>query len=471
MKHDRTSAGWTSKAQGVPRYRSFAMAAVAIGAGGAAMLAAVWSASGFDSFGKTPVHRDITITAAATNQNWNAAARDLLAAGVAKVDWDESQLTRNGWVPNNAYRAGHHFDRTPGVTDANAFRDGRTYVEEEYLFAVIFASANNAADSRVHVAKGFHALEDFFSHSNFVDLAAADQATVLRAIWDDTVAPPAGLRLTGYNPNPTVADPDPGLPPGDTYAHKTFCKDNPRGNAESQLLIGGQTKHALARAAATTAATDFLQRMRNELTAAEWNGVRVALATDPDPSDAAYAWVAVQPYNNAGFTVSSHGTTVVFAPGAIGEDVRAGVLAPTINFFWDDEQLDASDGARMSLFREIRPLGTAFPSPATAQVQFTPSEVQGLAPATLRVYFADSIADDWTPVSGSIVNYQSGTAFFAAVQGGVYAIGGQPVAQTPIPTIGQWGLIVSGAVLMLGGSAVLIRRAGWRVDPRSFIFR
>jgi hypothetical protein len=170
------------------------------------------------------------------------------------------------FLPPNpkTYRANHHFDRGPGTSHAAAFAAGVAYVRERRARAIDASRGIGRAAALKTIAQALHALEDFFSHSNFVDLPPDEQAACVEALRGGGRTAPTSLKITSYFPlarNPEKPE-DPLR-----YTHGTRSKDAGRKNADAAGRPAGsdRTRFALARAAATAAATEFLLGVRDSI--------------------------------------------------------------------------------------------------------------------------------------------------------------------------------------------------------------
>jgi len=156
-----------------------------------------------------------------------------IARMVRAVDWDETSVTGGRLRPNALYRSAHHCDRGRVLTHEQAFRNGVARVrEQEDVFLQAFKSNE---DEKAHRALGalLHALQDFFSHSNFVDLEPSEQGSALRLLGGDPLTSyPPGLKITAYFPESG----EPGEPGDDAldFVHDLNCKDDERMNAETR---------------------------------------------------------------------------------------------------------------------------------------------------------------------------------------------------------------------------------------------
>lgn len=181
------------------------------------------------------------------------------------VDYDETKVIWDlppGLSPNSKYVPAHHFDRAYGVTDTAAFLSGRDYVlQQRQIFrdAFLRGDRSRAIDA---LGRMYHALEDFFSHSNFIDLSSADQRLVEDLLSNNSVNAPSSLRICGYDAGAKVY----GLPPGDPFPHDLFSKDSPHKNPEAQRkMADGRTKYAHAYEKAVSYVRNAMRLMLDEL--------------------------------------------------------------------------------------------------------------------------------------------------------------------------------------------------------------
>ena len=178
-----------------------------------------------------------------------------------------------GWEPC-PYRPEHHFDRVKSLSEdpsavETAFESGLRYVVAKRGRIGQMVAENRTRAALVALGRGLHAVQDVFSHSNYVDLydgrsPATDELTA-DLLGTDVTAPPASLLLTRFdwrdaNPeSPADADapPDPSYA-GFPYTHLRMAKDWDAENAEAGLAIGGKTKFQMAESAATAASVQFI---------------------------------------------------------------------------------------------------------------------------------------------------------------------------------------------------------------------
>ncbi|MFN8177406.1 MAG: hypothetical protein U0167_05730 [bacterium] len=225
------------------------------------------------------IHEEITREAAKA-VGWSSKAATDLAKANAAVDAEETHLLdlRSGrprWGSPNleTYRAEHHFDRGRGATHAEAFRAGAGYLREERRLALNAAAEGTRAEAILRLGRALHALQDLFSHSDFVDLPPEDQRDCLLALWDSTEVVPGSLRLTAFFPNePRPASPeDP-----EQYTHAAHSKDAARKNADASGRPGGPrtpSRYEQAHATAVRESILFLKGIRSELPEAAWKRI------------------------------------------------------------------------------------------------------------------------------------------------------------------------------------------------------
>jgi hypothetical protein len=143
----------------------------------------------------------------------------------------------------------------------------------------------NLADgpaARAAVGALLHVQQDFYAHSNWVDIQGNQMAPAVLPTCDPG-AFPAGL-YTGYfelgAPPPTIDNPLSGCPatgppPGFQQCHSTLNKDGPSTPDGSQLVAGtNQTKYAVAAQLATPATTTLYNQIRAQV--AQTNGENAA---------------------------------------------------------------------------------------------------------------------------------------------------------------------------------------------------
>ena len=245
------------------------------------------SAQGFDSFCIT-VHSDITSDVLKIFQASPCAITKVSAANQGQDQLDSEgvldipaacnavggiqYLLKYKQSPH--YQAFHHFDRIPATSsigaelasNLNDFLDSRAYITTEWHNVQIDMAAGNNDAALAALGRALHAVQDFFAHSDYVDLEygllgkPGDDQTALAALLDrnNVLLPPNSLLFTsyGYSPTSTSLEQPPDLL---GYTHGTFAKDSPKKNVESQILLGsGITKFDAAKSAAFLASFQFV---------------------------------------------------------------------------------------------------------------------------------------------------------------------------------------------------------------------
>ena len=307
-------------------------------------------AQAFTSFHRGNVHGQVTWSALRVveqNQSgcrWSDAAASVVINSNVSQDLLEMSLNSSdrlvpkatgqaancpsGWVPC-PYRPEHHFDRVKSLSEdpsavASAFESGLRYVVAKRSRIGQMVADNRTRAALIALGRGLHAVQDAFSHSNYVDLydAGSPDADALTAdlVGTNITAPPPSLRLTRFDwrdSNPeSPADGD--APPapsyvGFPYTHLNMAKDWDNENAESGLPLHSATKFQTAENAAISASAQFVLAVIDNSPGfcsqvANWSSNDPSLDnTDPDDPDepgkylAGGASAAVEPVVTAAF--------------------------------------------------------------------------------------------------------------------------------------------------------------------------
>lgn len=230
-----------------------------------------------DSYPSIPLlHESVhdRITRAGLEKTELEPITDAVQYAVRLVDWNETDIDWFAFRPNEAYRAGHHFDRPrypnmPAEIDAHrtAFLAGLDAIR---VARTLFIAAFRQGDREAAIARlgeALHALQDLHSHSNWVDLEAADQMKITDLLLSTLPIPgsaiPSRLRITAFFADAqTQGDPD-----DDPYfyTHDDWSKDNDHKNEEAKALIGTTTKFEMHRRGAEEATRLFVEALRNEV--------------------------------------------------------------------------------------------------------------------------------------------------------------------------------------------------------------
>lgn len=236
------------------------------------------------------IHREITL-AAMDGMQIRENFREKIAYWNWRPDWDETKKMPPDFLPNKCYLPEHHFDRNEiAINDekhAEAFMRGARYAKEQRTIAVDGLKKRNGrdiGDSLQAIGRAFHALQDFHSHSNFIDLSKTDREAVLKALVNAS-RPPTALKITGYD----IKEGGGGAK-GEVFAHDVFSKDEQKKNDEAQKTTEntsafydtsapGKTKFETARDAAVVYSRDWLEGIRREAGDAAW--ARMMNSTEP----------------------------------------------------------------------------------------------------------------------------------------------------------------------------------------------
>jgi len=401
---------------------------VVAGAGGCAAVVALaaGTAHAFNSYPTGAPHDQIT-KAAETAESWPYAKVAVFQEAVRQPDWDETQ--RKKWltyVPNANYRSSHHFDRAAGVTHKNAFIAGATYLREQKQLAIDKASAADSTAATAAAGRALHALQDFFSHSNFVDLCDDDKAKTLRALYDGSVEPPAKLQLTGYDKDAE----DPEKPTGDTFSHGDFSKDTAAKNAEAKAKIGDDTKYKLSFDAAVQNSSALIQAIKAAVSskprrAANHGGGRIdPIRPASGPYDSLYAAHCEFPCGPAGCVLVCDDTMLEVPPGSLASSDLLTLRTARSRFFFTADQTFAWEGGWTLVWRELLSATSPyFSPPLLATVTFPDSALDETDLGAAGVYFFDPDSLAYLRVPGAVVEPESARARFPVAKPGSYAVG------------------------------------------------
>jgi hypothetical protein len=234
------------------------------------------------------IHEHITVDAL-SGEAIPYCALSIIAAANTWQDWTEyvpsTNPPFNRLIANPNYDPSHHFDRA-GVEDPyriesrRAFKMGAEYVFSQREIAVQQVRAGNAVNALTAIGRALHALQDFYSHSNFIELSVVERAEVEQALQNPAMIDPmnaaefAKLTITGYDRRFS----DPEEPPGDIYPHRSKSKD-----------CADKPGYVAARVAATIASRNFIRTIRGELgplnIKCNSRGIPVEIVTSDDPND------------------------------------------------------------------------------------------------------------------------------------------------------------------------------------------
>jgi hypothetical protein len=131
--------------------------------------------------------------------------------------------------PNGFYKASHHFDRGPRISHEVAFRNGVAYLQQMLSSAQADFAGGHPSEGMTFLGMALHALQDFFSHSNFADpdpmlaLPPAEQPMAIDFLFGRSAVFPPDLMLTYYDPDDPHADDSSDFA---KFSHEDHAKDN-----------------------------------------------------------------------------------------------------------------------------------------------------------------------------------------------------------------------------------------------------
>jgi hypothetical protein len=201
-------------------------------------------------------------------------------------------------------------------------------------------------------------------------------------------------------------------------------------------MIGGQTKFALARAAAQTQVEAVLDMVKAAVTAAQWNSF-LGIPAEPDPQLSDYEWDCAEFCPNAGcnfgcFDASLGGDDLQLnlPSGALGSPDSVSLVGIPGSFFLTSDMLVAGDGAQIIPGWEVKvgefELNGAFQQVATATAAVPDSDTSAFPGDAWDLYFMDQSAEAWVRVGNATVDLGSKQATFPVASAGIYALGHRP---------------------------------------------
>jgi hypothetical protein len=281
-----------------------------------AMFSAIPSVEAFD----TAIHenKDNQAFNALANEgiNFSPAAREK----VNKANKGQDSVLSGTWKPE------FHGDRKAGETHAEAFDRLRKYIKEEEDKAIALFNQCKTLDGLDALGRLLHAVQDFYAHSNYVELNATSQAAA-RAALDDPEQPiPADIQMCGWWGWPFTCNDAGGIfhyrdPLG--YSHRDHNKDN-AGTPEKP-----NPGYAAANAAAVSHTKDILREKWKKLTPAKQAEIAalpdIPFGTTQRMCDASY----VTPHNY--YDISLQYTGVLAVNLTIEEGLPYGITFQSID--------------------------------------------------------------------------------------------------------------------------------------------
>jgi hypothetical protein len=221
------------------------------------------------------------------------------------------------------YDPRHHFDHPVAERDLTAFAKARAYVLDQEKATVIqdlsTGNCDQVGDALDALGRALHAIQDVYSHSNYVDLlygapglTPAEQATLDAAVLDSSIAPPPDLKLTLYdyallpeNPTGACTADNPAV-----YCHEYWAKDFAGKNPISGSLNKDYSVYVAASQAAQNETARFIQNIIAAVGQSSWNtlvgnyGTSNSGCQQPQPP-CSQQYAACDPANNTVTPVAS----------------------------------------------------------------------------------------------------------------------------------------------------------------------
>jgi hypothetical protein len=128
----------------------------------------------------------------------------------------------------------YHGDRKSGETHEIAFNRTRDYIITQEQKIINLLQNGETLEAAIETGKALHAVQDFYSHSNFVELNETDRLNAKAALTNSTIRIPSNVEMCGFWTEP----PSKPLPCSDNgskyrpedplkYSHVDHNKDDP----------------------------------------------------------------------------------------------------------------------------------------------------------------------------------------------------------------------------------------------------
>jgi len=217
-------------------------------------------------FGKRNIHKEITEEAlkdfefshyALKRINQAGRHQDLKLIKFAGISWfifgykPEYHFDRYGW--DESGKSGHVI----------AFARGRNYVNKqkhEIIKLLREGPHDNYIKALNKLGYALHALQDFFAHSNYVDLAGRDKIVIDEALKGSSKTPPHSLKITGYMTGFN-----------DVYPHGLPGKGYNKDNECCSKKAGGKAAFFKTKVEAIQHTKEFVEDLRNQLSTEKWD--------------------------------------------------------------------------------------------------------------------------------------------------------------------------------------------------------
>lgn len=410
---------------------------------GAAALALVWylhvhpQVMAFD-----PAGHNAICDAALAGHGFSAESVEAIKEADVGVDESDGAGALPGLVNDN-YASKHHFDRNPGMTDADAFQLGASWLRvlrQDITNAILRCTQIGVDAALQGIGRALHALQDFYAHSNYIELSDSDQDLVDAAFADPGAPLPAGLKLTGFDPDPSAwtyyGDVyDAYNPPGDPYPHGLFSgnhKDKPdtHGDGGNPVTRGETTKtgYEWATEEAARHTSEFIDSIYNsEGIAAKWAGKfgTNLIASYVVPSN--YIGGVRQSVGPGGGVVKDdNGTAANIPPGCVPAQTFMRILTPRMSDVPADLCSSIADG-RIVALREFCLSSGNLSAAASVTLDYSAENIATLCETSLGVYawneYATPCGPSWEKVPSS-VNTSARKVTFQANHFSTYALYG-----------------------------------------------
>ncbi len=151
---------------------------------------------------------------------WTPEALQLLKAGAVYPDREH-----NTTAHNKEYFPELHFDRYQNESNHDAFLNGVTAYKKNFAKSIEMAKNGDLVGVFTHLGGALHAVQDFASHSNYIELPEKEQKIIDEILFGDRSPKelPKSVKLTHYDPDMPI----PGIPEGSDYPHDIKSKDYP----------------------------------------------------------------------------------------------------------------------------------------------------------------------------------------------------------------------------------------------------
>ena len=210
--------------------------------------------SGYDKYGLSALvpndHGGLTLGAFLQESNTDSKWYPECAV---KIVADANNEQDNPALP---YQHKFHFDRNDSMSHAQAFSDGVGYIREQMGLVQQFGKSK-PKEALEALGRALHALQDFYAHSNFIELGQSDKEAIESALLQGSgTGAPSTLKLTWFNPtSPLDTTHDPLA-----YPHHIYAKDFPfpdrLGSYFSALYSASSASRKLVESARTMFGSD-----------------------------------------------------------------------------------------------------------------------------------------------------------------------------------------------------------------------